>query len=156
MNTRVIIVVLAILAIGGGYYYYTQKPTMAPATTQNATTSAPLGKIVPKWSFTSVPQTDESAPPQTKVTLTLGAKIYDAGTYAGNCSEIGASGGVDGKGLVSGEVSGVQCWFAGGGDEVGLFQAADGSLTIKHGDLDEPNGEGYTGLRGNFKVLVTL
>lgn len=156
MNTRVIIAVLVILAIGGGYYYYTRQPKAVSMTSQNATTSAPTGKIVPKWGFTNVPQSQESNPPQTKVTLTLGDKTYDAGTYAGSCSEIGESGGVDGKGLLAGELSGIQCWYAGGGDEVGLFAEEDGSMTIMHGDLDEPNGEGSQGLRGNFKALMTL
>lgn len=155
MNTRVIISLVVILAIGGGYYYYAKQSVAAPATTQNATTTQ-SGKVVPKWTFTDVPQAQESDPPQTKVTLTLGAKTYDAGTYAGSCSEIGANGGVDGKGLVAGELSGVQCWYAGGGDEVGLFAEEDGSMSLKHGDLDEPNGEGYQGLRGNFKALMTL
>ncbi len=91
----------------------------------------------------------------TKVTLTIGDRTYDAGVYSGSCAEIGAEGGVDGTGLLEGEVSGVQCWFAGGGDEVGIFEEG-GTLVIKHGALGEPQGDGSGAFRGNFTAILSL
>ena len=118
--------------------------------------NAPLsGKIVPNWKFESQGVDETIGAERTKVTLILGDTTYDAGTYNGSCAEIGATGGVDGKGLVAGEVSGVQCWFAGGGDEVGLF-SKDGTLTLQHGELGEPQGDGTGAFRGNFKTLLTI
>lgn len=147
MNKSIIGAIVIIL-IGAGVWYYT-------AEVPDTDTIQESTKIVPKWSFENLPQVNESDPPQTKVTLTVGQKNYDAGTYAGSCAEIGASGGVDGKGLVAGEVSGVQCWFAGGGDEVGLFQE-NGKLTLKRGLLEEPQGDGSEGFRGNFTSFLEL
>lgn len=149
MNTKIIIAILTVVAIGGGYYYYTTKQAPAEVAQQ------PSGKIVPKWTFENVGTDSASGADRTKVTLTLGDKSYDAGTYNGSCAEIGASGGIDGKGLVEGEVSGVQCWFAGGGDEIGLFEV-NGQLSLKHGELEEPQGDGSEGVRGGFKTIVTL
>lgn len=149
MNTKNLIGLIALIVIiGGGYYYYTTKQAPAAATQQS-------GKIVPKWTFETVGTDEASGADRTKVTLTLGDKSYDAGTFNGSCAEIGATGGVDGKGLVAGEVSGVQCWFAGGGDEIGLFEE-NGQLSLKHGVLEEPQGDGSEGVRGGFKTIVTL
>lgn len=146
---KTIIGAVAIILIGIGAWYYTASQAPTGETTQQG------GKIVPKWSFENVPQTNESDAPRTKVVLNIGGKAYDAGTYQGSCAEIGDTGGVDGKGLVAGEVSGVQCWFAGGGDEIGLFQEGT-TLSLRHGLLEEPQGEGSDGFRGNFTSILEL
>jgi hypothetical protein len=148
MNARIIsgIIVLALL-ISGGYYFYR---IHAQPAAQGTPTS---GKIVPVWSFADAGTDSASGAPRTQVRLTLGGTAYDAGSYIGSCAEIGADG-VDGTGLAAGEVSGVQCWFAGGGDEVGLFEEG-GSLVLKHGELGEPEAE-TPGFRGNFTTLVAI
>ena len=106
------------------------------------------------WQFENLGENPDTHGDMTKVTLTSGGKTYDAGTYQGSCAEIGAQGGVDGTGLVAGEVSGAQCWFAGGGDEIGVF-SENGKLVIKRGQLEEPQGEGGA-FRGNFTTLLSL
>lgn len=128
---------------------------MAPAPSPSSTNTTQSGKIVPVWKFTDKGEDPSTHAQMTMVTLTLGETTYDAGTYSGTCAEIGADGGVDGKGLVEGEVSGVQCWFAGGGDEIGLFEQ-NGTLTLKKGQLEEPQGEGISGFRGNFTTIVSI
>lgn len=123
-----------------------------PQGTQQA---ASHGKISINWKFTSAGEKDGI--PYTKVTAVLSFKEYDAGTYAGTCSEIGANNqnGIDGKGLLPGELSGVQCWYAGGGDEVGLFAHEDGGFDLLAGQLGEGE-EGSPFFRGNFKTITTI
>jgi hypothetical protein len=103
------------------------------------------GKIGIKWEFVNAGEKDGI--PYTRVMLN-GNHIGD---YQGTCSEVGAEGGVDGKGLLTGEVAAAQCWYAGGGDEIGVFGNEDGGVDVMTGELQEPSGEGE-GFRGNFKL----
>ncbi|HVU75324.1 MAG TPA: hypothetical protein VHD38_00590 [Candidatus Paceibacterota bacterium] len=144
-----IIGALAIIIIGAGIWYYTSHQTPT-ADTQPMGQS---GKIVPKWGFESQPQTDESMPPQTKVTLTVGDKTYDAGTYAGTCAEVG-EGASASLPLQENEVAAAFCYYAGAGDEIGIFREGN-SLVLKHGEYQEPSGEGGE-FRGNLTTLLTL
>jgi len=105
------------------------------------------------WNFQSASEIQGT--PYTKVTVTINGTAHDAGTYPGSCSEVGASGGVDGKGLLAGELSAAQCWFAGSGDEIGVFAHEDGGFDVMVGELGEPE-EGSDGFRGNFEVKITL
>ena len=77
------------------------------------------------------------------------------GTFAGSCSEIGASGGIDGKGLLAGELGAAQCWFAGGGNEIGVFADEDGGLEVMVGELGEGE-EGAGMFRGDFSIKNTI
>ncbi len=93
--------------------------------------------------------------PYTSVVVVINNKSYEVGKFTGSCSEIGATGGVDGKGLLAGELSAAQCWFAGGGDEIGVFAHEDGGFDIMVGEL----GEGVDGgafFRSNFKIKQTI
>jgi len=111
------------------------------------------GKIGINWKFESAGEKDYV--PQTKVTAIVSSKPHVVGVFAGTCSEIGPSGGVDGKGLLAGELSGVQCWYAGGGNEIGLFAIEDGGVEIMVGELDEGSAEN-AGVRGNFKIRTDI
>jgi hypothetical protein len=111
------------------------------------------GKIVPKWSFESQPQQNEADAPRTKVTLTLGDKTYDAGTYEGTCSEVG-EGASASLPLQENEVAAAFCYYAGAGDEIGIFSEGNGYV-LKHGEYQEPSGEGAE-FRGNLTTLVNL
>jgi hypothetical protein len=104
------------------------------------------------WSFEEIPAPDETSGPQTKVTLTAegNGQKYDVGTYTGSCSVIEASAWQ----LLENEKTGVICWWAGGGNEIGVFEES-GKLVIKTGDTEEASGESE-GFRGNFKLLLPL
>lgn len=105
------------------------------------------------WHLTDAGEVD--AMPRTKVSVTIAGTTYDAGTYTGSCTEIGANGGVDGTGLLAGELSAVQCWFAGGGDEIGIFAHEDGGFDILVGGLSEKEaGQGL--FRGDFVVKQSV
>jgi hypothetical protein len=112
------------------------------------------GKIGIHWKFDTKAEVNNI--PQTMVSVQVGEKVYEVGTFQGSCSEIGASGGVDGKGLLAGEVAGAQCWFAGGGDEIGVFAHEDGGYQIMTGSISEPDGEGATGFRGDFHIKTDI
>lgn len=93
--------------------------------------------------------------PRTSVTAIINGTEHDMGTFTGSCSELGASGGVDGKGLLAGELSAVQCWYAGGGDEIGVFANEGGGIDIMVGALDEGTAE-TPGVRGGFEVKSSI
>ncbi len=104
------------------------------------------------WIFSDKGTDEATGVPHTQVSLTMNDKRYDAGTYEGNCSQIASAN--SSWQLLAGEQSGVICWWAGGGIELGVFEE-NGKLLIKKGLLDE-GGEQTPGLRGNFETLLPL
>lgn len=171
-----LIIVLGIailLALGGGAYVATHPDTFhmeSMATTTADVQTAPGdhpevdhdgnegvhadAKTTITWKLTTLAERDNI--PYTNVTATVNGKVYNTGDYQGSCSEVGANGGVDGKGLLAGELSAVQCWYAGAGDEVGVFAHEDGGYQIMAGSISEPDGEGSTGFRGDFKIKADI
>lgn len=162
-----VLLIIGVLAVLGGGAYVVLNPHAASEPrhaheqqTNSANTGAggPLdssaaadAKTSISWKLTDM-DFDANNTPHTEVTAVVNGTEYVVGTFEGTCSEIGASGGVDGKGLLAGELSAVQCWFAGGGDEIGVFAHEDGGYQIMAGILSEPDGEGSTGFRGDFKI----
>ncbi|MBC7836274.1 hypothetical protein H7X87_00645 [Acetobacteraceae bacterium] len=137
-------IVLVILAVAGGLYFY-QQQAMKTASTQTATSTSSENS----WSFKEADSSDvATGAPMTTVVLTRGGREYTVGTYVGSCSEISESG------LQESEVSGVVCWFAGGGNEIGVF-SENGTYVVKVGDVDEGSAE-EGGFRGNFKTIFPL
>jgi len=112
--------------------------------------ACPMPALV--WSFKDAGTDEATGTPHTEVTLTMNGKAYPAGTYEGSCSEIASE--HSSWELVAGEQSGVICWWAGGGTELGVFEE-NGQLVIKKGMLDEGGAE-TPGLRGNFELLLKL
>ncbi len=105
------------------------------------------------WNFKVVGESDGIS--YTGVEAVINNQSYDIGKFQGSCSVVGSTGGIDSKGLLAGEVSAAQCWFAGAGDEIGVFTHEDGGYDIMTGEL----GEGVDGgpfFRGNFKVKQTI
>ena len=144
-------IVAAVIVIGGGAYYYMSlhPQAAAPETSQANKIKEPTIS----WAFASAGEKDNI--PYTTVSVTVNGKTQKVGDYQGSCSEIGATGGVDGKGLLAGELSAVQCWFAGGGDEIGVFANEDGGVEVMVGGLSE-GIEGGASFRGDFKIKEEL
>ncbi|MBI2613087.1 hypothetical protein HYW59_04790 [Candidatus Kaiserbacteria bacterium] len=139
MNKVVIgVVVIIIIAIGAWYVLGAQKAE-APTTSGYA------------WQFTELPES-ATAPdmPRTGVVLEAAGKTYVVGEFDGSCFVIEESEWE----LVEGEKSGVICWWAGGGSEVGIFEES-GKIAVKVGQLDEGTAEGG-GIRGNFQLLFEI
>jgi|SRR3989344_1032860 len=144
------LVVIAILAFIGYQYFYKnqEKQDSKPAYL------APSEEVQYQWGFVDL-GADVDNNPHTKVSLNVDGKVYDAGTYLGGCSEVESGEiGVTGELADMNEKSRVQCWFAGSGDEVGVFQEAL-EIIVKHGELGEGDN-GDAPFRGNFKTLFTI
>ena len=160
MKATIIALIIIILA-GVGYVVWhpeviktAQENVQATSTTTQSDSRIKEPAIT--WKFENAPEKDNI--PYTLVSVTVNGTAHAVGTYQGSCSEIGASGGIDGKGLLAGELSAAQCWFAGGGDEIGVFANEDGGLDLMVGGLSE-GAEGGAGIfRGDFKMQsgVTL
>lgn len=103
------------------------------------------------WQFIDSGYDEARYADRTAVTLTVDGTVYDVGTYDGSCWILGEGTAP----LLAGQVAGVQCWFAGAGDEVGLFED-DGELVVRHGELQEPQGDGTPDFRGNFRDLFHI
>ncbi len=117
--------------VAGAYYFYTNSAASPADTT---------GKQAVQWSFAD--KGEQAGVPHTEVSLN--GRIV--GTYEGSCKEI------DGTSwqLLEGEQSGVICYFAGGGTEIGIFGNA-----VKVGEVSEGSAE-VAGSRGNFVTAFTL
>ncbi|MES2994565.1 MAG: hypothetical protein V4681_00815 [Patescibacteria group bacterium] len=98
------------------------------------------------WKFEDAGEKDGA--PQTTVTLMHGTESKKVGTYTGSCAELAA------ENLQPGQVSGVLCWFAGGGDEIGVFEEG-GEYVVKVGQQEESTAES-NGFRGDFRTEFTL
>ncbi len=144
MNTKLLIV-LGLIVLGGiGYVVMKPEVAQMPATEK---------KISIEWRFTDAGEVDNM--PYTNVAVYINGGIHEMGKFLGSCSEVGASGGIDGKGLLAGELSAAQCWFAGGGNEIGVFAHEQGGVDLMVGELGE--GEEGAGLfRGNFTVKNSI
>lgn len=111
------------------------------------------------WVLEKAGEDKETGAPLTRVKVDFKGEInkgYDAGVYTGNCFEIAKSEWE----LLENEISGVICWWAGGGDEIGIFKEDD-KLVIEHGTLsaggpateDEP---AIPNFRGDFEKLFKI
>jgi hypothetical protein len=152
MNKKLISGILVVLVIlGAGYYYYSdKKPSEMPATTGKK-----VNQDTAQISWKTTPAPEKDGIPQTKVEVVINGTSKTIGTYNGSCAQVGANGGIDGKGLVVGELSAVQCWYAGTGDEIGVFAVEDGSVEVMIGSLGE-QGEGQGLFRGDFQIQTDI
>ena len=146
----VLVVVLGIMALGGAGYVAMNPEVLDTFRGEGAEGN---GKISIEWNLTSAGEVDGM--PYTNVAVYINGGINQVGKFLGSCSEIGATGGVDGKGLLAGELSAVQCWFAGGGNEIGVFAHEDGGVDIMVGELGEGE-EGAGVFRGDFSVKNSI
>lgn len=154
---QMVLIGIAVLLLAGavGFLGYTAgrgsdtTQTPKPITT-NETAPSDLDKLI--WSFEELKPENEADAPRTAVMLLEGEadRKHNVGTYDGSCSVIEASAWT----LLENEKTGVICWWAGGGKEIGVFEE-DGKLVVKVGELEEGNEE-VDGFRGNFELLFPL
>lgn len=153
---RAIGLVIVLVVLGIGYVLVGGAKVAKEDRSAQANVSQSAQRIkepVIGWKFESAPEKENI--PYTNVSVTVNGKTQKVGTFQGSCSELGASGGIDGKGLLAGELSAAQCWFAGGGDEIGVFATEDGGLELMTGGLSE-GAEGEGMFRGDFSVQNEL
>ncbi|MFA6050051.1 MAG: hypothetical protein WC761_02535 [Candidatus Paceibacterota bacterium] len=102
------------------------------------------------WTFKDKGEEEGTGAPLTEVSLTYGDTTKIVGTYQGSCAVID---GATWK-LLLGEKSGVICWFAGGGSEIGIFEE-NGQMVLKVGGVEEGDAE-TPGSRAGFKAVMSL
>lgn len=153
-NKNIIIIVLVVALAGLGYYCFTNIKTDI-ATNINNAGGKKVSQDSAQISWTITPAKEKDGIPQTTVAVNINGSTKTVGTFNGSCTQIGASGGIDGKGLLAGELSAVQCWYAGAGDEIGVFAVEDGSIEILIGSLGEQE-EGKGLFRGDFSSRIDV
>lgn len=135
-NTAIALV-LAVLLGAAGYITYTN---------YQAAQDEPI-KDQFAWSFIDRGVDAERSMPQTLVKLAIAGVDVEVGTFDGNCFVVEESQWT----LLSDELTGAICYFAGGGTEIGVFKEGD-TLVLKKGVVEEGDAEN-PGFRGNFEVL---
>lgn len=144
-TTAAIIGVVVFIALGVYVYNSQQTPT-------NVETPV-SGKVRGIEDVSSVKSTDiswifeyQESDASTKVSVKIQENIYTAGTYQGSCSVR--------TDLNANELGGSLCWYAGFGDELGIYKEND-RLIIKHREIEEGSDE-IDGFKGEFESLLTL
>ena len=154
MNNKILTVIIALLVIVVGLLVF-YRPDLV-ATIPGLSRSAESQKPTFMWKFADSGESTTTGATLTAVTLVTGGKSYAAGSYLGTCTQIIPNSGPNAPVLLPQEVSGIQCWFAGSGDEVGVFTVGD-SYVVKHGELSEPDESATsTAGRGNFTELTNI
>ncbi len=148
-QTLLLLLIVALLILGGAYFYTSRNKQVASQdkVVAPATVMEPANKDI-TWSYEDMGTNKDTWATSTKVTVTVWDKSYNVGTYAGSCAPRSHDGfGKD-------EVSGITCWWAGGGDDIGVFNT-DGKVTIQHRTLDEGTAES-SGIIGNFETVISI
>lgn len=140
-NKKTSIIILILVVLGIWWFVRTRDGDTARVAT-------PVVANEVEWSFDEVEKNESTGLPQTKVTAKVHGEKYDAGTYSGTCVERKK------EELLEGQISGVLCYAAGFGDEVGVFKDAR-DYTLQVGEVQEPSAEGPE-FRGNFRVLTII
>jgi hypothetical protein len=142
---KTIIAVITLAVVGATAWYFLAKDSLPAGDEAGmAATSEAY-----EWTLTALAE-DETGMPKTSVALTAGAETFTVGSYNGSCAVIADTSWE----LLEGEVTGVICWWAGGGDEIGVFSEG-GRHVIKTGFLDEGSAE-IAGFRGDFTTVREL
>ncbi len=136
MKGKVLLVVVGALLVVGGVYWWSAQEAKAPT-----------GDAPEAYSWQFVDKTADQSQPKTQVSFVANGKARVVGTYDGSCAEQDSD-------LLPNEKSKVVCWFAGGGNEIGLFEEG-GVWSVRVGDLDEGSVE-VDGFRGNFKTVISF
>lgn len=90
--------VIALLLLTTVFFYRSQRNMQQPS-------------LIVSWSYTTQ-DADNGDAPQTTVVLDVDTEKYIVGTYAGPCFDRPR------EDMLTGEISGIRCWWAGGGDDV--------------------------------------
>jgi len=142
-------IVLVLLLIAGAYYGVTVKNNESkPANTTLGVMNENIQTLDTdfEWGSTVVLE-DDFGVPTSEITLSVNGQARVIATTTGSC-------GTSNLPLLENQMNSYLCWWAGGGDEFGVF-VENGNIVVKQGIVEEGSEE-YEGFRGNFKVLKTL
>lgn len=102
------------------------------------------------WELVQFPENAETGIPRATVNLGVGETKREIGEFDGVCFVIEE---LQWE-LLENEKTGVICWWAGGGKEIGVFTEG-GRDVVKVGELEEGTADDL-GFRGNFKTILEL
>lgn len=151
-----LIMFIVLVAVAGYVYSTYGQPLLTTITayeaqpsTEEADNTIPEAPVNPAvWTLQDQPE--KEGIPQTAVMLSYNGVSHLLGTHAGSCFLIEESGWE----LLSEEETGVICYFAGGGVELGVFNR-NNVLTVEQGVVDEGSAE-VSGFRGDFVIIKAL
>ncbi len=159
-----LVILLGIVIVGGaGYVAVYPEVLKAPvaepgdeaeqeADTTADSSSAASGKVTVAWKIEPL---GVDGPGKAEVTAIINGEEHFVGTFEGTCAEIGSEGSAVSELLIAeGEVAGVTCYYAGAGDEIGIFKTDEG-LSLRVGEIAEPTAESDS-FRGNFTTKLDL
>lgn len=134
----------------------TAPTTNSGNTSAGATTGGTL-KIDRKviWIFTEAKPKNDI--PQTSVTVDINSRKIPLGTYEGSCSisvDKEHQANSSERLLPKGSISGVVCWYAGGGISIDMFDNGK-TISIKKATIDEGTAEGGGGY-GPYETIVDI
>jgi len=147
MHKGIVLILVALVLVALGFVLMKQRAMAPVPTAENQQMNTETAPMSFSWRFVTT-ESEDGLPPRTQVALISNGDVYDAGAYAGSCAEIAN------ENLLEGEVSAVLCWWAGGGDELGIFKEGD-RYVLKRGVQEEPTAEG-DGFRGNFQEIAVI
>lgn len=151
-------VLVAIVIIGGGLYLLSHgKHNESVTGDQMGTSTVAIEGATPathhyEWSFRITGGDAKTGADLSEVTLTTDGQTHVVGTYEGHCSVIGDA--ASSWPLATNELTGVICYWAGAGDEVGVFME-NGAYSVQHGTVAEGSAE-VGGSRGPYTTLFAL
>ncbi len=152
MSKKIIIAVVVLVVAISAVYFYMQKTGEQAGTNRAEVLAAPAQSY--KWSFVES-EPDEQSVPYTTISITTNGNTRAVGKYTGSCHEVEAGQtGILSESADPNEVSRVQCWFAGGGNEIGVFKEG-GRVVVKVGELGEGDAENPA-FRGNFQAVLEI
>jgi hypothetical protein len=173
MHKPIVFLITSVLVLLAGWYYYTTEvlsndERSAPITVggvpdagdglSGATAVDAHAPLEFSWVMAESSYDETNSKPRTTVALKVpcragtsgcahSVRLISVGTFDGLCSVIE-------KPESKNELSAVLCWFAGAGDEIGVFEE-NGTLVLKRGEIGEPTSES-DGFRGNFTVIAPI
>ena len=148
--------VLAVAVIAGiAYWMISDMKEKAPqeeevSTEETQELAAPADDTSILWEFGIMNENPETGAMMREVSITYKGVKRVVGTYPGSCSIVEESSWP----LLENELTGVICWFAGAGTEVGVFYE-NGVRVVKVGSLEEGTAE-ISGSRGGFETAFAL
>ena len=137
--------IVIIVLLGGAYYFGTQE---VEAPTQEESVGGKMA--APKWTLADKGEDATTGARMTEVSVTFAGKTEVVGTEVGSCFVVEESAWA----LLDGELSGVICYYAGGGNEYGIFAEGDGYV-VRKGYVEEGTAEGGGG-RAGFETVFTF
>lgn len=149
MKTTIIVIIIIILAAVGVYAYNKSQNERIGDASKFASINAENIKASDiKWTFEDKGTNAATGIPSTGVSVNILQNTFAVGTYDGTCVVR------EDSSLETNELTGVLCWYAGVGDEIGVYKA-EGKLIIKHREVQEGTAEA-PGFKGAFKSLLSI